>query len=174
MTAYRMCLRLSRHFLIRFRGWRFSLPFNHQGSGDLVVPALLSLVKNDPEKTQIKNQSGKQVTYPAQEGDAWGHHFTGGLDDLQTENHLSRRLTGGAVKIGEIKHPEEMGHSVVDQEETPHDFSRFQAVKPGVHGRQADQEKEKADKKENEFVDKKGKGPFPESPVLIRRHDALP
>src|SRR5262245_4637417 len=75
---------------------------HHDGSRDLVVPALLAFVEGDPEEAYASRKDRDEIRQVAPDQPAGGRLRQGvGGDDLCTDKHLSR---GGPAETPEKYH----------------------------------------------------------------------
>src|SRR6185503_18989226 len=65
---------------------------DHDGSGDLIVPALLPAVDRDPQEAEVERERGHEVAdEPQREAQQARRPAAGRIDDPYAERDLSRR-----------------------------------------------------------------------------------
>src|SRR5215831_11342930 len=131
------------------------------GSGELVVPALLALVEGDPEEAEAHREHRNQVgEIPADQLAGGRRPERVGIDDLGRQQHLSRRRAAVAPE----QDRRDRGQHALEQDVRPQGFAlRLQLQVPRAEYRKQDDDDHHAD---DHGVDEKRAEPQPESGVL--------
>ena len=141
------------------------------------MPTLLAGIDGDPQKTQIKQGTGNEITDEAQKGNPEGNATVRHRPDVEAEDHLPRRPAGYGDKVGKIQDRNHDDGQEVEQGKPGHrlgDPGARRGGRPGASpsgrlaeemGQSAGQQKDEIDDVQYDLIDAKGKAPPPETSV---------